>query len=196
MSSVPITDAENPEEVKKDTKSRNSRHKISSIESLYSAGVIESFSLSSCNGNSADSEAVKKLVVKNKEITELVSSRLTAFLYMSHRCYEEGSFSSEAEEEIKELKKSLDLTLEQCKENQDKDSEVLVKGVLEQIYSLEKEFFIMKKRLVDTEKAIKLTEEEKMQLKKQMRIVEENANRFIYESHENTPRTLCNCILA
>ncbi|OMJ68060.1 hypothetical protein SteCoe_34604 [Stentor coeruleus] len=195
MSNAPITNAENLEEVKKDVRSRISRHKISSIESLYSAGAIESFSISSCNGNSADSEAVKKVVLKNKEITDMVSSRLTAFLYMSHKCYEEGSFSSEAEEEIKDLKKSLDLKLEQYKENQDKNNEVLVKGVLEQIYSLEKEFVIMKKRLLDTETAIKLTEEEKMQLKKQMSMVEDTANKFICESHENAPGGLCNCVV-
>jgi hypothetical protein len=196
MNSGPLLLAGNvgSEESKDEVKLRIQHQIKASMDSIYSASAVESISFSSSNSNSADSVDVQKVSSKTKEISEMVTSRLTAFLYISQKCYEEGSFSNEAQEELNDLKKSLDKTLSQCKENDDKTNEIFAKNVLDQILGLEREFFFLKSRLTKTEAEIKSTEEEEMQLKQQMHTVEGNIGKFIMETHE-TSNPSCKCIL-
>ena len=170
-------------------------HKIkSSLESLYSSAIAESFSLSSSyKESSSESIEIEKVVKKTSEIKEMITARLTAFMYMSKLCIDEESFI-QGNNELEEIKKSLDCALKSCIEEQDKTNEIFVKGILEKISLLQKEFFRLRVKLLETQEEIRNTEEEELELKDKMNKVEGNINRFIIETREEHQPS-CNCLL-
>ena len=184
-----------PEDPSTETKFPTYHHKIkSSLESLYSSALAESFSLSSSyKGSSSESIDVEKVVKKTSEIKEMITARLTAFMYMSKLCIDEESFIH-GYNELEEIKKTLDCALKSCIEEQDKTNEIFVKGILERISQLQKEFFRLRAKLLETQEEIRNTEEEEVELKDKMNKVEGNINRFIIETREEGQAS-CNCLL-
>jgi hypothetical protein len=170
-------------------------HKIkASVESLYSSVLAESFSLSSSyKESSSESVDVDRVLKKSSEIKEMVTARLTAFMYMSKLCLDEENFV-QGNRELEKIKKSLDITLKSCIEEQDKTNEIFIKGILEKISQLQKEFSKLQMKLLETQEEIRNTEEEEVELKDKMLKVEGNINRFIIETKEEN-QVSCNCLL-
>jgi hypothetical protein len=162
-----------------------------SMDSIYSQSFNETFSISNAESRSSvDSVEVQKVVAKNKEITEIVTSRLTAFLFMSKKIYGENGFIPI--QEFENIKKSLSETLSICRENEDKESEIFVKGVLDQIMNLQKELNALSLKLQETQVEIKYTETEETELKEHMNAMETNISRFVLES-QDSKSIKCQC---
>lgn len=164
-----------------------------SIDSMYSQSIIESFSLSSSKTSSIDSVDIQKVLKKSEEIRLMVTSRLTAFAFMSKLSYEAENYDLGASE-LEKLRNSLDETLNACIEIEDKTNEVFVKGILEKIVELQRKYFELQNRLLETQAEIRFTEEKEVELKNHMSEVEGNVNRFIIETTEDRHAS-CNCEL-
>lgn len=157
-----------------------------SFDSIYSSEYLENFSLSSSSfQDSDDSENVESIVKKNQQIKEIVTNRLTVFLYMSQKWYED--------DEVKEFRKSVDKTISFCS-GTDEQGGIFVKSVLEQITQLQREYERLEGKLHEAKDEILNTETEEEELKEQMNIVEHNVNRFIIETREKN-NTTCQCLL-
>lgn len=198
MNSRPVFLSENIRlEESKDQAKLRMQHQIKvSIDSISSASASESLSLSCSDCDSADSEDIQRVSAKTKEIKEMVSNRLNAFLHMSQKCCEENIFINEYPEEAETLKKSLDNSLSQCRENNDKTNEIVVKSMFEQIFLLDREYKILKSKLSETASEMKGTDEEETQLKGQMQTVEGNISKFLMETQENNEGgNSCQCII-
>lgn len=184
------------EESKHQAKLRIQHQIKASMSSISSASAVESISLSCSDCDSADSEDIQRVSAKTREIKEMVSNRLNAFLYMSQKCCEENIFINEYLEEAETLKKSLDNTLSQCRENNDKTNEIIVKSMFEQIFLLDREYKMLKNKLSETSSEMKDTDEEETQLKGQMQVVEGNISKFLMETQENNEGgSSCQCII-
>lgn len=157
-----------------------------SFDSIYSSEYLENFSLSSSSFQDSDeSDNVENIVKKNQQIKEIITNRLTVFLYMSQKWYED--------DEVKEFRKSVDKTISFCS-GTDEQGGVFVKSVLDQIGRLQKEYEKLEEKLHEAKDEILNTEEEEEELKEQMNIVEQNVNRFIIETREKN-NTTCQCLL-
>lgn len=157
-----------------------------SFDSLYSSDYLESFSLSTSSLlDSEDSLKVDQITKKTQEIKEIVTNRLTVFLYMSQKWQED--------DEVKEFKKSLNRTLSFCSENEGQGDLLYVKSVLGQITQLQRVYEGLEKKLNETKDEILFTEEEEEKLKQEMNVVEQNVSRFIVEANEKNS-TVCQCL--
>ena len=166
-----------------------------SIDSVNTDGKEESVSISSCHSSmSEDSEEIHRISDKTKQITELVNSRLTAFLFMSQKCYEEGIGHPTGNDELEGLKQILCEALDNYSSNDYKKEEILVKHIFEQIICLQKEYNYMQDRLINTQAEIKETEEEENRLKEEIGYIEKNIKKFIADSHQISSSN-CNCLI-
>lgn len=174
---------------------KKSFHRIkASIESIYSNSHMDSFSFDNINDSLANSSEAEKVSKKTKEITDMVTGRLTAFLFMSKLCYDMGEIDMRANDELESLKKSLNEDLEFCKENCDKPNEILVKSLFEEVLNLQTEYENLQNKLIVTREEIKYTEEEEEDLKEQLMFAEKNLNNFIIDTKESKTVS-CNCAL-
>ena len=171
--------------------SHKMRHSIDSASSQSACESIH-ISSSSSNSSSVNSFGVKKISMKTKEITDMVSNRLTAFVFMSQKCCSQSAFNSSVLNELESLKISLNDTLIAC---DDSSNQILVKSILEQILNLQKEFKSLHLRLYETQSEILNTETEELNLKEQMNTIESNINNFIIETQENKFKAGCCCLV-
>ena len=171
--------------------SHKMRHSIDSASSQSACESIH-ISSSSSNSSSVNSFGVKKISMKTKEITDMVSNRLTAFVFMSQKCCSQSAFNSSVLNELESLKISLNDTLIAC---DDSSNQILVKSILEQILNLQKEFKSLHLRLYETQSEILNTETEELNLKEQMNTIESNINNFIIETQENKFKAGCSCLV-
>ena len=149
-------------------------------------------SYSSSNMSSSESVNVEKIAKKTKEIKEQIINRLSGFMLMSQKCYE-------SDEEYlnvgncEDSKKSLGVSksFASCRNNQE---ELELKGIVEQILGLQKEFMALEKRLCSAKDEIKHTEEEEEELKNHMDLIEEGLGRFKTEE-ANAKKASCDCVL-
>ena len=127
-------------------------------------------------------------------MNEMISNKLTAFLFISKKTYEESFSPKNFNLELKVLKDSVNETLEVCRERDDKDNEVLAKSLLDQIINLQKEKNCLQSKLMQTEADVKNTEEEETDLKGHLKYLEEDIHKFIIDTHENRKST-CACLI-
>ena len=107
---------------------------------------------------------------------------------MSQRLCEEEELNGE----VKRFRSSLDRTLSYCFDSEERNSEVYVKNVLEQISDLQKEFDGLEKKIGDRKGEIRQTEEEIECLRIQQESIENNISRVIEETREKN-FTTCQC---
>ena len=170
---------------------KRSKHQSkTSFDSLYSSEYLESFSLSSSSLLDSDKSVnVEQITKKTQEIREIVTNRLTVFLYMSQK-WCEG-------DEVEEFKKSVNKTISFCSEKEEEGEAegnmCFVKSVLGQITQLQREYERLEKKLNETKDEVLNTEEEKEELRQQMEVVEHDVSNFIVESKEKNS-TVCQCL--
>lgn len=155
----------------------------------------ESISVSSNHSSvSADSEEIQIIMQKTSKIKEVIEKRLNAFMSISQKCYDEGLYYLEENEELELLKESINETVNECDKLEGKESQIFVKTVLDQILSLHKELSHLQLELVNSKTEILETEEEERTLKCEIKIIEENVKKFMFEVREAENQS-CRCTI-
>ena len=153
----------------------------------------ESISVSSNHSSvSADSEEIQIVMQKTSKITEMVEKKLKAFISISQKCYDEGLYYLEENEELELLKESINETANECKKIEDNENQIIAKTVLDQILSLYKELNHLQLKLVSSRAEIWETEEEERTLKCEIGLIEQNVKKFMFEVREAENQS-CHC---
>ena len=162
-----------------------------SLESLYAS--VQSMSVSISDGSSeADSVAVDRIRILNKDLNEMLNSRLTAFLY-----FNEANRNSAQESLISSIS-----SLQQMEQSMSKELEVfqdpsrkvlVVSQILRQISDLHKVHKDELDKLKGFHEEICNLNTEESELNDKIQDIEKKCNRLVLEEHGE--RTACGCRL-
>lgn len=162
-----------------------------SLESLYSSLYTVSISISDSN-SSADSVAVGKMQNINRELIELITSRLTALAYFE-----------EAQQEINQdkLKSSInsiqDLKNSLLNENSARPPEsegfLLVSNLIKELGELQKIYIKEFDKLNNHKKELKTLENEENQLNVRLNTIESKFSNMSLESRGQ--QVTCKCLI-
>ena len=159
-----------------------------SIESLYNS-IIASISLSDSN-SIADTAELQKIQLKNKELYENVTDRLTAFIYFSNLSGNilsdpsSSSCSSAVKNSIEEIKEQLN----DCNGNVDS---LDIKNFIQNVTNLKQNCESEVKKLQGLKSEINTLEEEEATLNQVLTGIENNVQKIILDSKGE--KTSCNC---
>ena len=166
-----------------------------SVASVNANDKEDSVSLSSIYSSiSSDSEGIVGISERTKHLADLVNSRLTAFIFMSQQCYEQGVSNPKGSQELEGLKNILNEALGNYNQKDSKREEIMVKHIFQQIICLQREYNYMEARLNSIQDEVKETEEEETRLKDEIVYIENNIEKFVVETHQ-IPSSSCNCLV-
>jgi DNA repair ATPase RecN len=144
------------------------------------------------SSSSADSVAVGRIQNMNRDLMEMVNSRLTAFFYfnnLSHSSAQESLQSSI--NSLEDMKNSIKKEIEEL--NQSPSNILVVSQVLKQIIDLQKLHQDELKKLRSYHEEIHTLNNEEGELNERLSGIEKHFNRLVLE--EKSEHAACNCFL-
>ena len=160
-----------------------------SLESLYAS--VQSMSVSLSDGTScADSVAVGRIQNINKDLIEMVNSRLTAFFYfneMNQNSAEDSLISSISS--LENMKQFISMELEGAKSGEMKY--LVVSQILRQISDLQKIHQDELDKLKGFHEQMYSLNTEECELNERLQDIEKKCNRLVLEEHGE--KTACGC---
>ena len=158
-----------------------------SLESLYNSCVSMSISIPS-NGSSADSVDIEEIHSNNRQLFEVLTTRLTAFLYFTETLLEEPvEYYKASIKELEEIKESI------SQSQSLEDSNCVETGkVLQQISDLMVLYSNELKKLEESRTEISQMDEEEEELNKRLTDIERKLGNISLET-ENAI-TSCKCV--
>ncbi|OMJ68279.1 hypothetical protein SteCoe_34316 [Stentor coeruleus] len=162
-------------------------------ESLYSSIASSSISLPS-NGSSADSIDVQSIKSKNKQLFEVLSARLTTFLYFSENMLGQPyDFLKSSLAELSQIKDTIS-TLEEQRFSLNSEEKLGVEALLRQINELHSLYSYELKKLERSKDELLSVEEEESELHSKLKTIESEMCRLMTE--QERVHITCQCIIS
>lgn len=164
-------------------------HYQKSFESLYSSLINYSISISD-SSSSADSVAIGRIQNTNKDLLELITSRLTAFLYFTENNRETPIRSIKSSiHSLEEMHISIAKEAEQL--SPDDGSFLVVSKILKDLSELKRYYEEEQANLKSKQQELKTLETEESELCSRLQNIETKVSKIMLE--QNSVKSSCQC---